>query len=115
MGRDKEYPLTPELEANLDILWKRLNEFRQAYGKSLVVSSGFRPGKYNSKAGGAKNSAHLSCQAVDFRDGDGKIKEWVLANQQILEQCDLYMEDPTKTITWIHLQSRPTNNRIFKI
>lgn len=113
MGRDKEYPLTPELEANLVKLLEAVNKLRKLYNKPMYVSSGYRPGKYNKAAGGAKNSSHLTCQAVDFKDNDGKIKEFCTI--EILEKCGLYMEDPTKTKTWAHLQIRPTKNRIFKI
>lgn len=111
MGRDKEYPLTPELEANLIKLLEAVNKFRKLYGAPLLVSSGYRPGKYNKAAGGASNSAHLTCQAVDFKDIAGKIKEF--ATVKILEDCGLYMEWPGRTPTWCHLQIRPTKSRVF--
>lgn len=116
MGRDKDYPLTPELEKNLTKLLEALNKFRKIYGKPLIVSSGYRPGEYNKKAGGAKNSAHLTCEAVDFHDSDDKIKEFVVKNPKILEDCSLFMEDPSKTDNWIHLQIRivTSGKRIFK-
>lgn len=114
MGRDKEFPLTTELEANLTKLLVALNKFRSTYGKPMVVSSGYRPGKYNKAAGGVKSSCHLTCEATDFRDIDGHIKAYVKANPKVLEDCGLYMEAPESTPTWIHLQTRATANRIFK-
>lgn len=114
MKRDIEFPLTKELEANLKKLLENLNKFRQKYGKPMLVSSGYRPGKYNKSAGGAKSSAHLSCEACDFKDADGKLKEFVKKNPTVLEECDLYMEAPESTPTWIHLQTRATKNRVFK-
>jgi len=114
MGRDSEYPLTPELESNLNKLLEAVNKFRTAYGKPMIVSSGWRPGKYNKAAGGAAKSAHVTCEAVDFADADGKLKAYVAKNPKILEQCGLYMEDPGATKTWMHVQTRPTKNRIFK-
>jgi hypothetical protein len=35
---------------------------------------------------------------------------------KLLEQYDLYMEDPLYTTTWVHLQTRPTKSgsRVFK-
>lgn len=113
MGRDQEYPLTNQLEQNLNSLLHALNKFRSAYGKPMSVSSGYRPGKYNVAAGGAKNSAHLLCMAADFRDVDGSIKKFCLENINLLEECGLYMESPKDTPTWCHLQIRPTKNRIF--
>jgi hypothetical protein len=114
MGRDAENPLTKEMEANLAKLLEALNKFRSRYGKPMVVSSGYRPGKYNKSAGGAKNSAHLTCEATDFADADGKLKAYVKTNPSVLEECGLYMEDPERTKTWIHLQIRATKNRVFK-
>lgn len=114
MGRDKQHPLTPELEANLEKLLKALNVFRQAYGKPMRVTSGYRPSTFNTKAGGARRSAHMTCEACDFADSDGAIKQWALANLNVLEQTGLYMEHPDATPTWCHLQTRPTRNRVFR-
>src|SRR5690242_5679764 len=94
MGRDKQYPLDSELENNLGLLLSALNKLRAIYGKPMYVTSGYRPGNFNQAAGGAKKSAHMSCQAVDFKDADRKLKDWCLNNLQALEQCGLYMEDP---------------------
>lgn len=116
MGRDKEYPLTPELSINLDKLLEALNKFRQIYGKPMRVTSGYRPGKYNKAAGGASNSSHLTCEACDFADVDWSLKQFVMLNPQVLEDCGLYMEHPDHTRTWCHLQIRKTSSgvRIFK-
>lgn len=115
MGRDTEFPLTPELETNLIKLLEALNKIRDAYGKPLSVSSGYRPGHYNSDAGGAANSPHKSCEACDFHDPDRALTNWILFNKQILPQCGLYMESPDRTVGWVHLQVRviPSGNRIF--
>lgn len=40
---------------------------RQHYGKPLIVDSGYRSPKYNTGVNGAKNSAHMRCNAVDFQ------------------------------------------------
>jgi uncharacterized protein YcbK (DUF882 family) len=114
MGRDSEYPLTSELEDNLSDLLEKVNLLRKLYGKPMYVSSGYRPGKYNVKAGGAKTSAHLYCEAVDFKDVDGELKKFCTI--EILEQCGLYMEDPKYTKTWLHVQTRKpgSGNRVFK-
>lgn len=112
MGRDKLYPLSPQLESNLSKLIIALNKLRALYGKPMFVSSGYRPGEFNTKAKGAKNSSHITCEAVDFKDADGAIKKF--CTPEILIQCGLFMEHLDATPTWCHLQIRPTNNRIFK-
>lgn len=114
MGRDVEYPLTPELEMNLTSLLTALNKFRTAYGKPMYVTSGYRPGHYNKDANGAVNSSHLTCQACDFKDSDGALDFFAADNVHLLEYCGLYVEDSARTVGWIHLQIRPTKNRIFK-
>jgi len=116
MGRDKAHPLSAQQHENLEVLLERLNRFRQMYGKPMLVSSGYRPRAINAKVGGATNSAHLHCQAVDFRDNDRAICKFILENPSVLETCDLYCEDFKYTPTWVHLQTRPTRSgkRIFK-
>lgn len=111
MGRDVEFPLTHGLEANLDSLLLAVNQLRSLYGKPMYVSSGYRPVHFNSDAGGASNSAHCLCQAVDFHDPTGELKAWITV--EILEQCGLWQEDPARTLTWLHVQVRPTHNRVF--
>ncbi len=113
MGRDEEFPLTKEQWWNLCELLAKLNTFRALYGKPLVVSSGYRPPPINAQVGGSPNSAHLHCQAVDFKDENGDLARWILAHQYILKQVDLYMEDPKHTLGWVHLQTRPVKNRVF--
>lgn len=112
MGRDKEFPLSPELESNLSNLLIAVNKLRTMYGKPMYVSSGYRPGHYNKDAGGAENSAHCVCMAVDFKDIDKALKKYITVD--ILKKCGLYQEDPSKTPTWLHVQTRPTKNIVFK-
>lgn len=117
MGRIKVEELSDELKLNLADLLIKLNKFRAEYGIPMIVSSGYRSPEINAATvGSSKTSAHMSCQAADFRDIDGKLKEFVAKDPTILIRCGLYMEDPESTKSWIHLQSRPTKsgNRIFK-
>lgn len=114
MGRDREYPLSDKLEENLRKLLVSLNKFRNIYGKPMTVTSGYRPGKYNTAAGGAKASAHLSCEACDFHDPDGTLDSYCLVNQQVLAECGLWLESPDSTPNWTHLDIKPRNNRVFK-
>jgi hypothetical protein len=109
--------ISPMMRANLSKLLDALNKFRQAYGKPMVVSSGLRTEAQNAKlSNSGKKSAHLTGEACDFRDPDGAIKLFVLGKPQILVDCDLYMEHPEATPTWIHLGVRrpPSGNRIFR-
>lgn len=115
MGRDKEYPLSKTLEANLSQLLKALNLFRDIYGKPMIVSSGYRPAGYNTAAKGAKKSNHMICLAADFRDPESLLDNFCIANQDILEKCGLYLEHPYWTNGWCHLQVKPpeSGKKIF--
>lgn len=115
MGREKEYPLTEEMLSNLSTLLVRMNKLRLLYGKMMLVSSGYRPGHYNVDAGGAKNSCHLDCRAVDIHDRDGLLKEWILNHEEVLDECDLWMEDPKRTKTWAHFDIKAREHRIFLV
>ena len=114
--RDTEFPLSPELEQNLTQLLTCVNKFREEYNHPISISSLYRPGRYNVLAKGSTNSAHITCQAVDFVDIDNKLKAFVLANPGILEKCDLYMEDPKSTPRWVHLQTHKplSGKRLFR-
>lgn len=114
MGRDAEYPLTPQLEFNLGQLFHAINQVRKLYNKPMSVSSGYRPGKYNTAAGGAQNSAHMTCEAIDISDPKGELDAWCMANQAKLEEYGLWLEEPTHTPGWCHLDIRPRNVRVFK-
>lgn len=115
MQRQIEYPLTLELALNAATLLAGINYLRGRYGKPLATSSGYRPGRYNKDAHGAENSAHKTCEAIDIRDGDGSFAKWCLANLNELEKAGLYMEDPSHTKGWCHLQTRRpiSGNRVF--
>lgn len=115
MGREKEFPLTQEMETNLEKLLSALNKFRSHYGAPMLVSSGYRPEKFNTAAGGAKASNHMKCLACDFKDPSGVLAQYCLANLDILKECGLYLESPAHTKGWVHLQAVPpkSGNRVF--
>ncbi len=115
MGRDKEFPLSPQLETNLFNLLIALNLVRKAYGKPMKVSSGYRPGHYNTAAKGAKASAHLSCEACDFSDPDGALDAWCMANLPLLASLNLRLESPKHTIGWCHLDTRGNGKKVVFI
>jgi len=115
MDRHKEYPLTPSMINNLTVLVQKITSLEAAYGARFIISSGYRPGRFNAAVGGAHRSAHTTCQAVDISDKDGKIKDWCLKNIALLNASGLYMEDPLKTKTWVHLQIRRTTGNPFKV
>lgn len=63
---------TASVKANLQILCKKLLQpIRNQYGKSIVVTSGYRCAALNAKVGGSSTSQHLKGQAADINSGAG--------------------------------------------
>ena len=113
-NRDEKFPLSDEQEANLKALTAVLNKVREAYGKSLTVSSGYRPAAVNASVGGAKKSNHLMCLAADIADKDGKFTEWVMDNLDKVKECGVEaVEDPKYCVGWVHLQLVPVKSGKF--
>lgn len=48
-------------------LLEKLNEIREAYGKPVVINSGYRSPEHNAAVGGVKNSMHVQGKAADIR------------------------------------------------
>lgn len=105
MGRDKEYPLTTAQMANAVVTVDRANKLLAEIGVTEPeLRSGYRPGHYNVVAGGAPNSAHLTCEAVDIADTAGTFGHKI--TDDLLKKHGLYREHPKDTPTWVHLQTR---------
>lgn len=120
MGRagDSRYvrEWTFAVQDNAAELLSRVNRLLAVYGKLPKVVSGWRPYSINVAVRGAKNSAHLTGEAVDLSDADGAFKAWLRYNVDELAKANLYAEDFASTPTWVHLQTRivASGKRIFK-
>jgi hypothetical protein len=68
---------------------------------------GFRP---QSCPIGAAHSAHKEGLAVDRYDLTGAIDAWLMANQDALEVCGIYIEHPDYTDGWSHWSIRPPHS-----
>lgn len=117
--------LDKDVQDNLNQLFLKVNIIRKEYGKPMIVTSGLRTKKHHLEIYASKGiyppkvpmkSNHLFGRAVDFADGDGKLKKWILENMKLIEEIGLYMEDFAATKTWVHFQINPpkSGNRFFK-
>lgn len=123
LSSDGKYPkrlkaATPEVVDAALILCTRLNALfddwdREWHQLRPAISSGYRTPAANKAAGGATKSAHLEGRACDFVDLDGEFSKWCLGHLELLERHGLWMESPTKTKGWVHLQSREARSRVF--
>lgn len=115
--RAKHKEVTPELiEKAMDYVTRLNAVCHELHIKNPKFSSGFRPSEVNKKTPNAsKKSKHMTGQAGDLEDPEGKIDHEFLMNQAILEKHGLYLEHPKHTEGWAHTQSvaPASGNRVF--
>lgn len=88
-----------------------LNQIREDYGKPINVVSGARCKPYNVRIGGATASEHTKGNAVDLARTQ-ELLDFLLKRMDHYKIC---IEDPDKTVSWIHLDTRERNGwRVFK-
>lgn len=105
---------------NLLKLSEKINKLRDAYGKPLRVTSGYRSKENHLAIYAAKGitdqkkipmqSRHLSGLAVDLVPVKEPIKnlhDWVKANEKTLEEMGFFYESLAVTSSWLHLQIVP--------
>lgn len=115
-----KYPTTPQIDANLNTLLERINVIRTSYDTPMIVTSGLRDtaqqqaliaaGKSN-----APKSHHLTGEACDIQDLDGKLRDWVKDNMDLMESIGFWFEDFDHTPGWVHFQIVPpaSGKRVF--
>lgn len=131
MGRDKLYPLElstevlKNAELTVDLVNKLLTRAAQA-GVSLPMgpntkshfSSGWRPHSVNATTKrAAVRSLHITGQAADIYDPIGALDKWLMTadGQKALTELGLWMEHPSATSSWSHVQTKPprSGRRVF--
>ena len=115
VGRPRNLPV--EHKANIEKLLVAVNILREQYGKPLQVTSGYRSLEQHLAIYAAKGitdkkkipmkSKHLEGLAVDFADPKGLLQNWILANEDLMEEIGLYFEDFAYTKNWVHVQIVP--------
>ncbi len=108
--------LTDEMKVKAKDLISKVNVLLGQFGESRAITSGWRPVMVNKVIPGAAiMSNHTKCQAVDLYDPDGSLDTWCMNNLDKLAQIGLWLEHPSATKNWCHLQSVPprSNVRVF--
>lgn len=118
--------LPTDHQANINILLKRINVIRAAYGRPMTVTSGYRSMQEHLDIYKRKGivdpkqipmkSRHLYGQAVDISDPKKELQVWCRNNVKLLEDNGLWMESFEATPNWCHFQIVPpaSGNRFFK-
>jgi uncharacterized protein YcbK (DUF882 family) len=116
--KDKNFDsLSPEIQKNLENLLVIINNIRTLYDKPMIVTSGLRTMEehlaiYAKKGITDKSkipmkSKHLFGLAVDISDPNGELKTWCKANEKVLKEMGVWMEDFSSTPNWVHFQIVP--------
>lgn len=115
-----DYPTTPVIDKNLEILFERLCEAQAAYGVMFKLTSGLRSDAQQALLiqmgkSKAKFSKHLIGAAADVYDPDGHLGAWVMDNLPFMAGIGLWVEDPKYTPGWVHFQcvAPKSGNRVF--
>jgi len=122
LGSNSLSDLSKEHLGNVNSLIPAVNDVLNKFGEGRKITSGYRSMDDHiriyddiNKKRKAKSlpelkiptgSAHLAGLAVDLQDSDGKLDQWCLDNIDWLTEKGLYIEHPTATVGWCHIQLR---------
>lgn len=109
----KPEDIPAEVKKNLTNTCDVFNIWGRQYPKPVLIKRGYRDPTLNKKVGGSITSPHLLGLAADCVDKDGQLALWFMNHTELLKELGLYMENPQKTIGWVHLQTRPASQTIF--
>ena len=108
--------LTSELQGNAQVTVDKVNQLLLTFGEERGLTSGWRPLSVNRAVpGAALYSNHTKCRAADLADPLGDLDEWALDNPLVLEDLGLWLEHPSATKGWCHVQTVPpkSGKRVF--
>lgn len=107
---------SPDVIANLRLLCQKvLQPLRTAYGKPIIITSGYRCKRLNNAVKGVINSQHLFGEAADFVTSplSDLYKVYDIAkNLPDVDQCIL---EHKRSISWIHISYHFQPRRQFFI
>lgn len=121
-----------ETKENITCLFQKLNVLRYAFGKPMIITSGFRTMDQHLSIYKNKNasrhaeglaplspppkSLHLFGAACDVYDEKDELKKFILEHLELVEQTGLWMEEFAATPNWVHFQIYPPASlkRFFK-
>ncbi len=96
---------------NIIQLAKNLQVLRDALGKSISITSGYRSPQHNKKIGGAKDSQHVKGMAADIKVSGMTPKEVALVIEGLIEQGKIKQGGIGIYPSWVHYDIRGTKSR----
>ena len=109
----KGQAIPAEYLENLYDLWNKINNIRSAYGKPMVITSGYRTVEWEKKQGRSGKSDHCKCKAIDVYDPDKDLAKWVHEHEQLLKYNQLWVEHTDYTKNWVHFTTQPKSQLFF--
>jgi uncharacterized protein YcbK (DUF882 family) len=106
-GRDIPNNVLP----NIIQLAKNLQVLRDAVGKSISITSGYRSPQHNKKIGGAKDSQHVKGMAADIKVTGMTPKEVALIIEGLIESGKMKQGGIGIYTSWVHYDIRGTKAR----
>ena len=103
--------LTSEALANIEFLVKNLLQpLRDAFGKPIRITSGYRSVEVNKAVGGSKTSQHTKGEAVDMVSNDNKHLFDLIKNNFDFDQL-IWEYGTDEQPAWVHVSLKKTGNR----
>jgi uncharacterized protein YcbK (DUF882 family) len=96
---------------NILQLAKNLQVLRDAVGKSITITSGYRSPQHNKKIGGAKDSQHVKGMAADIKVTGMTPKEVALIIEGLIESGKMKQGGIGIYTSWVHYDIRGTKAR----
>lgn len=117
---DRGYQPTDQERRNAADLLTAVNNMLDQFGERREMNNGHRTREktLDMRAKGyaaALGGAHETAEGIDLEDEDGALKEWLAGNQHVLMNHGLYMEHPSATRRYVHVQTRAprSGRRVF--
>lgn len=109
-------PDEPEILNNINYLIENLDALREAWGASVIVSSGYRCPELNKLVGGSKTSSHQTGFAADIQpksmDDFDKFSAFCREYFKHHDFDQLILEQVGNS-KWIHISFDPKNRKQF--
>lgn len=103
---------TQEVKENLaKVVDNILDKAREALGKPIHVTSGYRCLQLNRAVGGVATSQHIKGEAVDIQLGGRTIAENRSLFEYIRDNCEYDQLINEHNYAWVHLSFSEGNNR----
>jgi uncharacterized protein YcbK (DUF882 family) len=104
-------PIPNNVLPNIIELAKNLQVLRDALGKSITITSGYRSPERNAKIKGAKNSQHLKGTAADIKVKGMTPKEVALVIEGLIESGKMKQGGIGVYPNWVHYDIRGVKAR----